>query len=249
MSRARTLMFTLGRGRRVFTWNPVVGCRFECVYCWARRYARRLAVRCPRCARFTPHLHPERLYGRLPKRPRRPRITFVCDMADLFGPFIPRAWIERVLEACRRYVAWSKGRHVFFYETKNPGRYGEFLDLMPRNSILSTTIETDAYPQGRYITKAPSPLSRWLAFKDLPWPNKHVSVEPVMAFTPRLLKWLSEIDGLKVVSVGMDNYGVLGRLGLPEPSAREFYWLVDELETVGIVVEIKTRPEDRGDWP
>jgi protein gp37 len=43
-------------------------------------------------------LDEKRLLEPMPKKPSR---IFVCDMTDLFGPFIKEEWIDRILEVKR----------------------------------------------------------------------------------------------------------------------------------------------------
>jgi hypothetical protein len=54
----------------VASWNPFVGCRFDCVYCESsfKRQAKRRKKRCLNCYGFKQHFHPERLGRSLPKR-------------------------------------------------------------------------------------------------------------------------------------------------------------------------------------
>ena len=89
MSRTKPLMFTLGQGRRIHTWNPVVGCNFNCVYCWARRYAWRWAkmerIRCPKCARCGRKVAAEGI------------IRLRIPVRDCYG-----GWVNVELPLCRR---------------------------------------------------------------------------------------------------------------------------------------------------
>ena len=107
------------------TWNPVTGCYGPggsaarprvCTYCYAHRMARRLAGRCgypPAPDFFRPTFHPERLEQ--PLHWRKPRMVFVCSMADLFGDWAPDAWIERVLDVVR-----ATPQHTYQFLTKWP---------------------------------------------------------------------------------------------------------------------------------
>lgn len=65
---------------------------------------------------FSPTLHRYRLDE--PKKWEKPRTIFVCSMADLFGEWVPDAWIQEVFEACE-----AAPQHRYLFLTKNPGRY------------------------------------------------------------------------------------------------------------------------------
>lgn len=210
------------------TWNPRVGCDFNCVYCWARRMARRMKHRCSKCYTFTPHVHPERLRTKF----KPGELVFVCDMADIFTPSFQPMDIRPVLSK----ISMNR-KTTFFIETKNPKRYMDFLDIMPGNVIISTTIETNrVYPET--VSKAPSTRERFKAFASTPWDRKHVSIEPVMDFDlHELTSMMARIEP-EMVSIGYDNYGVLKKLGIPEPPPEKYVKLREELESF-------TRVEDK----
>jgi len=197
-------------------WNPLVGCRHSCVYCWSRRVAKRLKRLCEKCYRFEPHIHYERLR---PLRFRNPRIVFVVDMGDLFGSFIPDEWIMQVIDVIR------KSKNVIpLFLTKNPKRYEGFLDVFPKNSILGATIETNRYYS--YISNAPEPRERIRAMANLDWDKKFISIEPILDFDfHSFLEALKEIRPIWV-EVGYDNYGFVP---LPEPSLVKTQALISEL--------------------
>lgn len=81
---------------------------------------------------FTPFFRPERLSQ--PAKVKKPSRIFVCSMADLFGDWIPVAWIETVLR-----VAHDCPHHTFQFLTKNPKRYQEF-NPWPANAWLGFTM-------------------------------------------------------------------------------------------------------------
>lgn len=112
------------------TWNPVTGCLHGCPYCYARRLSHRLG------RNFAPALHPERLAE--PARERQPRRVFVCSMADLFGAWVPREWIESVLAACAKAP-----QHTYQFLTKNPQRLAEF-NPWPANAWVGGTVDVHA---------------------------------------------------------------------------------------------------------
>lgn len=134
------------------SWNPVTGCLHGCEYCYARSIANRFKggdtvdiedagpaeqatvyepiIRtdkkgiqriAPYPYGFTPTLHRYRLDE--PERWKKPRTIFVCSMADLFGEWVPDAWIQMVLEACR-----AAPQHRYLFLTKNPDRYDMLVD-------------------------------------------------------------------------------------------------------------------------
>ena len=224
------------------TWNPIVGCSHNCVYCWARRQAQRQKKNCPKCGWFTPHLHEERL-----NRKFKPNIlVFVCDMADLFCEKVEEYQIKLVLDVIKR-----NPRTMFFLETKNPARMAFLASYIPKNVILSATIETnrtwdtygliEAVGEWDYddISNAPYPANRYyyMTHSNLRGYQKHISIEPIIDFDlDILLKWILKIKPNFGVSVGYDNYNCR----LPEPPLAKTLQLIEQLEKHGIKVERKT---------
>ena len=70
---------------------------------------------------FKPTLHRYRLGD--PAQMKKPQRIFVGSMADLFGAWVPDAWIEAVFEACKA-APW----HTYLFLTKNPQRYYDLLN-------------------------------------------------------------------------------------------------------------------------
>lgn len=138
------------------TWSPVVGCRHNCWYC----YAKRMNDRFKWLPDWTqPKFYPERLNE--PSKLKKPSKIFVCSMSDLFGEWIPKKWIENIL-----IVAGQNRQHTFQFLTKNPKRYLEF--EFPENCWLGTTIESAEYG------------NRMKPFADIK-NYKFVSIEPLLS--------------------------------------------------------------------
>ncbi len=104
-------------GTRGATWNPIVGCRHGCWYCYARQLSKRQA--CMKCQVFRPHIHPERIFE--PLQRKKPTTIFVGSMSDMWGDWVPAEWIESVLDVIR-----ACPQHTFLTLTKNPKRYHKY---------------------------------------------------------------------------------------------------------------------------
>jgi protein gp37 len=127
-----------------WSWNPVTGCQHNCPYCYARDIAvsARMAAVYPNG--FAPTFYPARLLAprtmKVPKEAEtdtRYRNVFTCSMADLFGRWVPKEWIEAVLAEIRAAPQWN-----FLCLTKFPKRMAEF-DI-PENAWMGTTVDQQA---------------------------------------------------------------------------------------------------------
>ena len=197
------------------TWNPITGCLHNCLYCWARNYAERLkimGVEPYKTHGFKPAFAKWRLKKKFPKG----GFVFVSDMGDMWGEWVPKEWIKKVLETLR-----TKTETSFLFLTKNPKRYHEFLGEFTENMVLGATIETN---REYNVTKAPSPRERYAAMKTLNWDHKAVVVEPILDFDFEFIDWIKEIHP-EIVYVGYDNYDNR----LPEPRLRKAWKFVNEL--------------------
>lgn len=152
---------------------------------------------------------------------------FIEHCNDLFCEEVPRGFIERVLVHC---LEWPENTYVF--QTKNPQRYLDLLGLMPKGSIIGTTIETNRpIPD---ISYAPPPESRYRAMTLLNF-RKFVTVEPILDFDVEVLaRWIGEIKP-EFLNIGADSKGH----NLPEPTMSKIHALVDELKKYGIEVREK----------
>lgn len=222
---ARTRMFDLVTE----TWNPITGCLYNCVYCWARRLVLTKLRIFPRYRDgFIPKFNENEL-----RRSFKPNtLVFCCDMGDIFSPGVRDEWIYKVLEHIAKHP-----KVLFLLLTKNPERYKDFLGSMPKNVVLGATIETDndeLYLQHK-ISQAPLPSQRIKAMKHLQWDLKLVSIEPILDFTGSFDREIAEIKPVTVY-IGYDNYGNR----LPEPSLQRTVSLIKFLEARGIEVRTKT---------
>lgn len=112
-----------------YTWSPVVGCKHNCWYC----YAKKMNDRFKWIDKWTePVFYPERL--KKPYKLKSPSKIFVCSMADLFGRWVSNDWINKILK-----VVKENPQHTFQFLTKNSRRYLDF--KFPKNCWLGLTID------------------------------------------------------------------------------------------------------------
>jgi protein gp37 len=116
-----------------WTWNPVTGCLHGCEFCYARAivHNEQMAPNYPFA--FEPAFYEHRLAA--PVNTKRPASAdepghepdgrvFVGSMADLFGKWVPDAWIKAVFKACMAASEWE-----YLFLTKWPKRYSLLASL------------------------------------------------------------------------------------------------------------------------
>jgi len=129
----------------LWSWNPVTGCLHNCPYCYARDIATTGQTAGAFPNGFAPTFVPSRLAA--PRNTTFPRAkaaewmghknVFVCSMADLFGRWVPKEWINAVLKATADAPRWN-----FLFLTKFPQRMAEF--TFPDNAWVGTTVDCQA---------------------------------------------------------------------------------------------------------
>lgn len=218
------------------TWNPFVGCRFDCVYCEKsfKRLLKRVAERidCPFCGSYQPHYHEERL-RKIPSAPN----VFVVGTGDI--SYCVDRFVKRIFQAIENHKPRMK--KTYFFQTKNPAWFQKHLDWFQANQdkvILITTLETNRETRG--ISKAPHPVQRFVDFYEVDYPRKVITVEPVLDFDLYpFLRWFLELrnqGSLEYVWFGFDSKNC----GLPEPSTGKAQYFINELRALGIEVRGKS---------
>lgn len=109
-----------------YTWNPVVGCKRGCSYC----YAKRMNDRFKWIDDFSkPQLFASRL--RQPYNIKKPSKIFVGSMTDFC--YVDREVTRHILKVCKD-CSW----HEFMFLTKSPSFY-QLLEI-PNNCWIGTTM-------------------------------------------------------------------------------------------------------------
>jgi len=145
------------------TWNPVVGCKRGCSYCYAERLNDRFKF-IPDWNK--PEFFPKRLKDKMPNKPSK---IFVCSMADMFGDWVKDFWIEAVFATIR-----DNPRHTFQLLTKNPKRYLEFKcltnpesPLFLKNVQCGVTIDVVNQARLNYLKQLPKEIYKFISFEPL----------------------------------------------------------------------------------
>jgi protein gp37/ParB-like chromosome segregation protein Spo0J len=153
--------------------NTVTGCLHNCPYCYARDIAEKWYPQ-----KFVPVFHAHRLAGpgsvQVPPQAQRDpsyRNVFANSMSDLFGQWVPKAWIEATIEMARRNPQWN-----FLTLTKFPQRAVEF--EFPDNWWIGTTV--DAQSRVENAEKAFAKIrckTKWLSLEPLLEPLRFEHLE------------------------------------------------------------------------
>jgi len=210
-------------------WNPFVGCDFHCVYC-LRSFQQQLKrfSKCPQCLSYEPHWHKDRLLQKMPKT-RYMQFIFANSCADVsFAE--PKDFCQQL-----EFIESWKTR-TFLIQSKNPSYFKQFEGLLPENLIIGTTIETDDFEITSKISKAPKPLFRYQALRDLKHQPKMLTIEPVLKFhLDEMITYAKDINPT-MIWLGYDSKNCK----LPEPSRQEVMALHWHLSRLGIPVFLKT---------
>lgn len=110
------------------TYNPVIGCKNNCSYCYARKINQRF--------KFikdwnNPEWKEKSFNKKFPKKPQR---IFVGSMSEIY--YWQEEWVEKVIEKVKQYP-----RHTFMFLTKYPQVYLDW--EWPKNCWLGVTVTTN----------------------------------------------------------------------------------------------------------
>lgn len=214
-----------------WSWNPITGCLHNCPYCYARDIANDKYLNMPEDDRFAPSFYPHRLNA--PTNTKVPNLddvddpilrtglrnVFTCSMADLFGKWVPTAWIEAVLKQIADNPQWT-----FLLLTKFPIRMAEF--EYPPNTWIGTSVDR------QYAVERAEKAFRKIragGYSGVAW----LSCEPMM-------------ERLTFTSLDMFDWLVMGGASWSSqtqtyfPPARDTIHLVNQADKTGIPIYMKT---------
>jgi protein gp37/ParB-like chromosome segregation protein Spo0J len=152
-----------------WSWNPITGCLHECPYCYARDITQDTKTKSAFPYGFEPTLKPLHLLAPRAHEPPadamfdvRYKNVFTGSMADIFGRWVPRDWIDAILREVYNATQWN-----FLFLTKFPHRMSEF--EFPDNAWIGTTVDL----QARVVNAEK-------AFAQVKAKTKWLSVEPML---------------------------------------------------------------------
>jgi len=155
---------------------------------------------------------------------------FVGSSTDMWAENVPKEWIERVLNHCRKYP-----KNKYLFQSKNPARFKEF-DFYGLDVTLGTTIETNKEFEGMWGEKCPTPRERAEAMSTISNSEigKMVTIEPILQFDLNDFVDIIKLAAPDWVNIGADSKDH----GLPEPTQNEIMKLATFL---GTFTEVKNK--------
>ena len=199
------------------TWNPLAGqCPHNCLYCSTHKLMRYPVIKQKYSGE--PRIDTKALNKKLKKN----KVIFVCGQNDLFAEGISDFIIKAILQKCKEY------NNTYLFQTKNTQRLLNFMDYLPLNYILCTTIETNRwYPEIMNNSPHPKERAKYMNLVSDHLLHQYITIEPIMDFDLIELVEMIEICYPSQVNIGADS----GNNNLPEPSKEKILELIDKLKT------------------
>lgn len=192
------------------TWNPIKGaCHHDCSYCYMKRWGK---LRLPRLDEKDLNTYQ-----------KGGNFIFVGSSCDMWAKDIPDEWISRVLEKCTLY-------NRYFFQSKNPSRFLDFIKEIPSASVYCTTLETNRHCLE--MRRSPEPIARVKAMAKITKVKPvYITIEPIMKFDLVEFTQMIKTCDPTQVNIGADSQ----KSGLPEPTAKQVLELIEALSDFTIV--------------
>ena len=140
-----------------YTWNPVVGCKRGCTYC----YAKKINDRFNKTPFSEMIFHEKRLNE--PIKLNTPAIIFCGSMSDI--EYWKEDWIDKITDICLK-----ARKHTFMFLSKSTYSYEKLYRLFPENTM-----------QGLTLTQCNSDKEKESQrFHSLAYSRPFLSIEPIL---------------------------------------------------------------------
>jgi len=158
----------------------------------------------------------------------------VCGNGDI--SFCKPGFTRKIIHHIKAHNERASHKQYYF-QSKQPEYFKQFLAEFPSNAILVTTLETNRDAGYERASKAPLPTIRYKQFKALAYPHKVVTVEPIMDFD--LTEFQRMLVSLNPLYVWIGFNSRPKEVKLPEPSKDKVNDLIVGLSLKGIEVKEK----------
>ena len=201
-------------------------CSNDCNYC----YMKPIIHRFPK--KFQPGFFIKRLEA---KRNMKNKSFFIQTNCDVFDKKVPDKWIYDTIRYIDKYY---KKSNTFCMLTKNPERYLDFIDFIPKDWLLGLTLETNYSELIRMYSKAPLPHKRYNSMQKVRETHKniYVMVEPILDFDKGFFYNLLISLDAKYYLFGANS---LKSIKLKEPDTDKILTLINKLKMQNKIVIIK----------
>ena len=126
---------------------------------------------------------------------------------------------------------------TYLFQSKRPKYFEPFLNELPGNAIILTTLETNRDSGYQSISKAPVPNKRYRQFQDLNYPRKVVTIEPALDYYMEVfVGWIRAINP-EYVFLGYNSRPK--QVEMPEPSEEKPKEFIIELKAMDIPIKGK----------
>jgi protein gp37 len=203
------------------TWNPLAGkCPHDCAYCSTHKLMRYPVIQ-------QKYSGPIRIdENAIMKSLGHGKTWFVCAQSDLFAKEVSTSYIHDILSI----INWQPN-NTYLFQTKNPEGIINYLQWIPKNSIICTTIETNRnYPE--FMGNAPDTKYRANAMNQIFGFRKFVTIEPIMDFDLEEMVAMIKACEPEQVNIGANSYS---KIKLPEPSKEKLLALISELQKFTLI--------------
>lgn len=211
------------------TWNTVKGkCPHDCSYCYMKKWGEQ------------PELHFDN--SELKKDLGSDKFIFVGSGCDMWADSIPKEWITKTLYHISNYF-----NNRYLYQSKNPGRFQDFIHWYNGYETFATTIETNRWIED-FMQNSPPTMERYQKIYEIRkvfGSRTVVTIEPIMDFDLDIMvHWMQRIQP-EFINIGANTNS---KVKLPEPNPENIQSLIEQLKQI-TEVKIKSNLKRLLEYP